>query len=174
MEQSHPLGEYARIISTLSQHGVEYVICGGVAAVFHGVPRNTHDIDILVRMTGENLAKLVNAARELHMQPRIPEPLDALLDPSKRQDWVERKHALVYTLVSSNNPLQIDVFLKYPVSFDEAWANARVGQVSGHEFRLTSIADLIRAKRAVTPPRDTDEFDIRHLERIIEHGKSER
>jgi hypothetical protein len=173
MDQSpHPFGEYAAIVSTMARHGVEFVICGGVAATFYGVPRNTQDIDLLVRMTNDNLEKLVRAVRELKMQPRIPEPLEALLDSRKRQQWVEQKQSLVYTLVSPKSPLQIDVFLKYPIPFDEAWTNARIGEVDGHEFRLTSIPDLLRAKKLVQPPRDTDVFDIRHLERMISHGPS--
>jgi predicted nucleotidyltransferase len=163
----HPFGEYARIITTLANAGVEFVICGGVACVFYGVPRNTHDIDLLVRLTDDNLVRFVSAVRSLQMQPRIPEPLEALRDPQKRSEWIERKKAVVYTLVSSQNPLQIDVFLAYPISFEDAWRNARLAEIDGVQFRLSSVEDLIRAKQAVQPRRETDEFDIRHLERMI-------
>ena len=37
------------IISTLLNEGVAFIICGGMAAVYHGVERMTMDLDISSR-----------------------------------------------------------------------------------------------------------------------------
>ena len=45
-------------IESLNSQRVEYVIVGGFALAFHGLPRYTGDIDILVRASPENAARL--------------------------------------------------------------------------------------------------------------------
>lgn len=171
---SHSFGGFAAAVTALAKHHVEFVVCGGVASVFHGVPRSTGDLDVLVRLTDENLSRLIDAALELGLQPRIPEPITALKDARRRDDWIKNKHAKVFTLVSPHSPLQIDVFLEYPLSFEEAFADARIAVVDDVRFRICSIEHLIKAKRAVDPPRDTDEFDLKHLERIMQRDQGKR
>src|SRR5207249_3365801 len=45
-------------------HHVDYLIVGAFALAFHGVPRYTGDIDILVRATPENAAHVDQVLKE--------------------------------------------------------------------------------------------------------------
>src|SRR5437588_11220723 len=45
-------------IVLLNSHSVEYVIVGAHSLAFHGRPRYTGDLDILIRPSPENAAKL--------------------------------------------------------------------------------------------------------------------
>jgi len=45
-------------IASLNAHGVEYVIVGAHSLAFHSRPRYIGDLDILVRPSPENAAKL--------------------------------------------------------------------------------------------------------------------
>ena len=45
-------------IELLNSHRVEYLIVGGYAPAFHGHPRYTGDIDILIRASFENAGRL--------------------------------------------------------------------------------------------------------------------
>ena len=45
-------------IELLNSHRVEYIVVGGYALAFHGHPRYTGDIDILVRASPENAGRL--------------------------------------------------------------------------------------------------------------------
>lgn len=45
-------------IESLNFHRVDYLIVGAHALAFHGIPRYTGDLDILVRCSPENAAKL--------------------------------------------------------------------------------------------------------------------
>jgi hypothetical protein len=47
-----------RLLLALHEHHVEYVLVGGVAVNFHGIVRATEDIDLFVRPTEENVARL--------------------------------------------------------------------------------------------------------------------
>ncbi len=51
------------ILQELTERGVLFVVCGGVAVVLHGVERMTLDLDIVVDMTRENLQRLIDAMR---------------------------------------------------------------------------------------------------------------
>jgi hypothetical protein len=55
-----------QILERLNGAGVEYVVVGGLAAVFHGVPLVTRDIDICMPLTEENLLRLETAIADLH------------------------------------------------------------------------------------------------------------
>ena len=46
-------------IALLNSHGVEYLIVGAHSFAFHARPRFTGDLDILIRRTPENAAKIV-------------------------------------------------------------------------------------------------------------------
>jgi hypothetical protein len=56
MRLSNDLREFLEL---LNSHGVDYVIVGAHSLAFHGRPRYTGDLDVLVRATPENAAKLV-------------------------------------------------------------------------------------------------------------------
>src|SRR5215470_12861415 len=71
-----------RIAERLQKHGVEFLVIGGQAAVLHGSPVPTYDIDLCYRRTTENLERLAEALRELHptlrgAPPDLPFRLDA-------------------------------------------------------------------------------------------------
>ena len=41
--------DFSELLALFNEHEVAYIIVGGYALAFHGAPRNTGDIDILVR-----------------------------------------------------------------------------------------------------------------------------
>jgi hypothetical protein len=47
------------IVEKLQQAGIEYVICGSMAATFYGLIRSTQDTDIIINPTKEQLSKLI-------------------------------------------------------------------------------------------------------------------
>ncbi|MDK1119307.1 MAG: hypothetical protein QGM50_11050 [Anaerolineae bacterium] len=53
------------VFSSFQKHNVRYGVIGGIAAVLHGVPRATFDLDILVDATLDNVQKLLDALNEV-------------------------------------------------------------------------------------------------------------
>ena len=49
----------AAVVTMLEELGVPYMVTGSVAASFHGRPRATHDTDIVIDPTREQLDELV-------------------------------------------------------------------------------------------------------------------
>ena len=55
----HP--DFKELLASFNSHGVDYLVVGAYALAFHGAPRYTGDIDLLVRPDPEN-ARAVLAA----------------------------------------------------------------------------------------------------------------
>lgn len=55
------------VVRSLQEHEVRYLVIGGIAAVIHGVPRATFDLDILIEPTPENGKRLLEALAEAGM-----------------------------------------------------------------------------------------------------------
>ena len=55
---------FKRLLALFNAHKVDYVIVGGYALAFHGVPRVTGDIDLLVSPDGENAQRILAALDE--------------------------------------------------------------------------------------------------------------
>ena len=156
------------LIKELSRAEIKYIICGGVACVLQGVERATYDLDITVSFDENNLRKVIEVIKRSGLFPRIPEPIDNLLDEKKRKEWLREKGALVYTVVSGNTPLQLDIFLSYPKSYEELFESADEIEIDGLRFKISSIEDLLFVKRLIDPIRDKDLTDIKELEKIYE------
>ena len=52
------------VFASFQRHNTRYLVIGGIAAVLHGVPRATFDLDILIEATPENAKKLLDALLE--------------------------------------------------------------------------------------------------------------
>ena len=55
--------DFDEFIASLNAHGVEFLVVGAFALAFHGAPRFTGDLDILVRPTIENASRVLAAVR---------------------------------------------------------------------------------------------------------------
>ena len=53
--------DFKEFFALFNAHKVEYVVVGGYALAFHGAPRYTGDIDVLVRATEDNARRVLTA-----------------------------------------------------------------------------------------------------------------
>ncbi len=68
---SHPkVADLEAALEVLASAGVEFVVVGGVAAVLHGAPVTTLDLDIVHDQTDENVDRLLGVLRGLHAEMR--------------------------------------------------------------------------------------------------------
>lgn len=157
------------LLKELAKASVEYVVCGGVACVLQGVERTTYDLDIAVSFDRKNLEKLIEVTKKFNLIPRIPEPVENLLDEKKRNDWIMNKNAIVYTFVSNKGPLQLDIFLTYPKPLPELFKNTNSIQVENVEILVSTKEELLFAKKNTIPARKKDLLDIEELEKLLKH-----
>jgi hypothetical protein len=67
------LDEALKVLASLEKEGVDYVLIGGAALTVHGLVRATEDLDLFVRPTAENIAKLRRALQSLYQDPSVDE-----------------------------------------------------------------------------------------------------
>ena len=56
--------DFKELFELFNKHNVEYVIVGGYALAYHGAPRYTGDIDILINPTEDNAERVLEALGE--------------------------------------------------------------------------------------------------------------
>jgi predicted nucleotidyltransferase len=156
------------LLKKLAEQEIKFVVCGGVACVLHGVERATYDLDVSIDFDEKNLKNFIETVKEYNLIPRIPEPVENLLDQKKRMEWIDKKGALVYTFVSNDSPLQLDIFLSYPKSYFDLVEKANKFRIGEVEFLVSSIEDIIAVKKLVHPMREKDLLDIKELEKIYD------
>jgi voltage-gated potassium channel Kch len=61
------------VLRSLEDHGVRYVIFGGIALNLHGLARATEDIDLFVAPEAENIERLKSALHAIFDDPSIDE-----------------------------------------------------------------------------------------------------
>ncbi len=144
---SHDFAEFIRI---LNQHRARYLVIGGYAVAFHGHPRATDDIDVLIASDEENIQRVERAL--LDFVGVTPRP-ESLRSPKG--------------IVRVGGPVtHIDVTTKVDglAAFEPLWARRVGGELMGEPTSYLSLRDLLRTKRAAN--RAKDQGDIVALEAI--------
>lgn len=136
------------VFASFQSHDVRYVVIGGIAAVLHGVPRATFDLDILIEATGPNAERLLHALRSAGFGTA---------------DLTDAEGILANEITVFNDRVRIDVQTSTPgVTFEDAWNRREKMTYQGQEFSVASRQDVIASKRAAGRPRDLE--DVRILE----------
>lgn len=136
------------VFRCLQKNEVQYVVIGGIAAVLHGVPRATFDLDILIEATAENTQRLLNALLEAGLGTAA---------------MTSAEEILAHELTVFKDFVRIDVQTSTPrLEFEEAWTEREVMTYQQQTFYVVSREHLIRSKRAAG--RDVDLADVRMLE----------
>lgn len=136
------------VFASLQRNEVRYVVIGGVAAVLHGVPRATFDLDILIEPTPENAQRLLKALLEAGLGTA------ALTDASG---------LLANEITVFQDRIRIDVQTRTPgLEFASAWQRRDIMEYEGQIFYVACRADVIASKRA--SGRAVDLEDARLLE----------
>ena len=56
--------DFKELFKLLNKHNVEYLIVGGYALAYHGAPRFTGDIDVLINAIPQNALKVIEVINE--------------------------------------------------------------------------------------------------------------
>jgi predicted nucleotidyltransferase len=157
-----------QILITLAEHGVEFVVVGGVAVQAHGHGRSTRDLDVIARPDLVNLSRLGESLASLGARLlRADRPVD-VTDPRllKQAPLVP-----VMTVYGRLDLLNIALTSGAPRSYDDLRERAFEAQIDGRTVPVAGLDDLIRMKRAAG--REVDLQDIGALTRDDEELERE-
>jgi hypothetical protein len=139
----------APILETLTRHGVEFVLIGGLAGVALGSAYQTSDVDVAYSRTPDNLERLAVALRELDATLRgAPGGLPFQLDAKTL------KAGANFTFATKYGPLDILGDPAGAPRFETLRAESERYEVGGVTIAVSSIDHLIAMKEAAGRPRD--------------------
>jgi hypothetical protein len=154
-------------LRALIDHGVRFVVIGGIGARLHGSPTVTRDTDVCYERSPENLDRLAETLLDLDARLRgVDEDVPFILDAKTLQAGDH------FTFVTSAGDLDI---LGTPAGvdgFDELASHATEFEIEGSTVLVASIDDLIRMKRSAGRPKDLIEVEV--LGAIRDEIESER
>jgi hypothetical protein len=153
------------IFRVLAEHGVRFVVVGGFAAIVHGSPYATFDVDVVPAADGENLDRLSDALRELHARVWTNDEPEGL---SFDHTGETLARALIWNLVTDHGRLDITFQPSGTRGFDDLRRDAATLTVLGRPVVVASLADVVRSKEAAG--RRKDELVLPVLREILGGG----
>lgn len=149
------------IMRTLAEHGVDYIIVGGVGAVLQGAPIATFDLDLVHARTPENIGRLLAALAVLDADyrgrgPQKIRPTGSLLASTGH-----------HLLMTRAGPLDLLGTIGGGHDYDSLLAHTNVLDLGEHLYvRVLNLETLIRTKEEAG--RDTDRAVLPILRRTLE------
>ncbi|MEM1034838.1 MAG: nucleotidyltransferase [Myxococcota bacterium] len=134
--------DFRDLLVELDLAGADFVVVGGYAVAFHGYPRATKDLDVFVRPTREN------AARVYRGLAAFGAPLSAFdVGPDDFCDYDG-------VLQLGVPPFRIDILHRISgVAYDEAVRDAPTVTIEGRTVLIISRDALLANKRASGRPQ---------------------
>jgi hypothetical protein len=153
------------MLGTLRDHGVEFVVVGGVAAVAHGSSLPTEDLDIAPQRDRANLDRLAAALRELHAVLRVASD-DRVEFPIDGAFLAAQPHPLDLTTDAGDLDLTISP-AGFPNGYDDLVdASVEMDLGSAGLVRIAALRDVIRSKEAAD--RDKDRAALPYLRALAD------
>ena len=138
--------DFRELLELFNAHKVEYLIVGGYALAFHGVPRYTGDIDIFVKPDTENAIRILKALDEFGFGS-----LDL-----KEEDF--RSPNTVVQL--GYPPVRIDIITSISgLSWDEAYEELDKGKYGDVPVYYIGLNHYILNKRASGRKKDIADLE---------------
>lgn len=133
--------DWREFLELLNSRGVDYVIVGAQSLAFHGRPRHTGDLDILVRPIPDNARLLLALLNQFGFEQ----------SSFKETDFLEPEQIIQLGRV----PNRIDLLTSLTgVATDEAFDAKVSAIIDGIPVFILGKDALIRNKRAVGRPQD--------------------
>jgi len=133
--------DWREFLELLNSRGADYVIVGAQSLAFHGRPRYTGDLDILVRPTRDNARLLLALVNQFGFEQ----------SSFKETDFLQPEQIIQLGRV----PNRIDLLTSLTgVTIDEAFDAKVSAIIDGIPVFVLGRDALIRNKRAVGRPQD--------------------
>jgi len=148
--------DFLDLLTALNAADARFLLVGGHAVGFHGVPRATKDIDVWIEASPDNAARVVAALRAFGA------PLGELTERDLAQPGQGFRMGAP--------PFRIEILTQISgVAFADAWPRRERTEVDGIPLQVIGRSDLLDNKRAAARTRDL--ADVEALERQGKRGQ---
>ncbi|MEX0608376.1 MAG: nucleotidyl transferase AbiEii/AbiGii toxin family protein [Balneolaceae bacterium] len=140
------------ITDLLEKHKLPYMVIGGYAVLFHGEPRFTEDIDIVLGVDSSSLDQVLKA---------VDNKFEARAKDATQ--FVEQTNVL--PLISLKNNIKVDLIFSF-IDFERnAIQKALSVDIEGKKVQIVRAEDLIIYKLLAGRPKDLED-----AKNVIEHN----
>jgi hypothetical protein len=140
----HPLDDALKVIGSLNEADVDYVVVGGVALNVHGLVRATEDLDVFVRPAPENIERLRRALKSVWADPEI--------DQITAEDLCGDYPAVRYG--PPEGTLYLDILTRLGEATLFSDLEVEVKEIEGVPVRVATPQSLYRMKKDTVRPID--------------------
>lgn len=154
------------ILRALDLHAVRYVLIGGLAAILHGAPHVTTDVDIVPEEALQNLDRLSTVLRELNARIRVAGEEEGIPFGHDAESLLRVR---IWNLVTDKGNLDITFVPSGTRGYEDLRRDVVSMRVRGVDVPVASLADVIRSKEAAG--RERDRAVLPTLRRILERGE---
>jgi len=138
--------DFKELLELFNAHKVEYLVVGGYALAFHGAPRFTGDIDLLVKPDSENAKRILTALAEFGF---------GSLELSEADFTVSQR-----VVQLGVPPVRIDIMTSVTgVSWEKAMAGKVPGSYGQTSVHFIGKKDLIANKKALGRKKDLADLE---------------
>jgi hypothetical protein len=134
-------------------------VIGGVAMISHGLPRLTRDLNLILKMTEENIEKLREALMSIYVDSSIEEI--TLTELNK------------YSVIRYGTPdnFYLDLMARIGEAADFGSLNKETREIEGVSMVLATAESMLDLKKNTMRPEDKRDADF--LIRLIEAKKND-
>ncbi len=126
---------FLKLRDALEAAGIPYMVTGSFVSAVHGVPRATHDIDVVIAPTGQQLLTLVREFSESEYYVEIEDALEAL------------RHTSQFNVIDERGVWKIDFIMRKDRPFSMAeFARRRLTSILGVPVYAATAEDMLVAK----------------------------
>ena len=150
---------FDEILRVLVDHGVEFILVGGVAAALEGVPLATLDVDVVVRRDEQDTPRLLDALSA--MGARYSDPAGRHIVPDAAKLATFRLHRLVTPM----GALDVMLTIGNGLTYGDLLGNSKVMEVAGFKVRVLGLETIILSKEQAD--RDKDRATLPVLRRTL-------
>lgn len=141
-----PPRDFSELLACCNAHNAKTIIVGAYALAFHGAPRMTGDLDLLVESTSENAERMMQALEDFGF---------GNVGLSTR-DFQESDTVIQLGVA----PVRIDLLTSISgVTWEEAWAGRVTEMFGGVPASFLGLEELRRNKRTVGRHKDLADLE---------------
>ncbi|MFW5728604.1 MAG: nucleotidyltransferase [Spirochaetota bacterium] len=138
--------DFLEFFALLNAHSVKFAVVGGYAVAYHGFPRFTGDIDVIVGSDEENARSIMTALEELGFSEM----------GLSVQDFIQPDHVVQLGVP----PMRIDILTNIDgVTFDQVWDQRVDVQIENVLVHFINRELLVRNKRASGRTKDLADLE---------------
>jgi hypothetical protein len=164
-----PTGDFDpdRILATLHEADVRFILVGGMAAILHGDVGVTIDLDLVPERESQNLERLARALRALEARIRTSDVPDGLSFDCSGAFLHDLPRDSILNLTTSAGAVDLTFQPSGTHGYADLHRDAIEIEIAGGvRILVASLADVIRSKEAAG--REKDRLALPRLRRLLD------